>query len=130
MKLTAYIMIFYFTLGACIPKCDFSQLLKINDLMEHYELHQKEAIALGKTVNFSEFLLLHFFNAEQHEHDSENSHDNLPLQNFTTSIVLCITTPQLFPTSFNQIIERSLPNFHSHYIKTITFDIFHPPKIA
>lgn len=123
-------MIFYFSLGACIPKCDFSQLLKINDLMEHYGLHQKEAIALGKAVNFSEFLMLHFFNAEQHEHDDENSHDNLPLQNFTTSIILCITTPQSLHSSFKQLIERTLPAFDSPYIKTITFDIFHPPKIA
>lgn len=130
MRFFNYLFIVYFSLGACFPRNDFSQLLKINDLLEHYELHQKEANALGETITFTEFILLHFSNADGHEHKNENGHDNLPLKNFTTSMVLCLVNPLTLNTFYNPFIERSLPEFKSHYIQTIAFDIFHPPKNA
>ena len=109
MKFGTYILIFYFFIGACIPKNDFSQLLNIYDLVEHFEEHQQEALAVGEAISFSEFLLLHFFETEQHQHDSDNSHDNLPLKNITTTVVLYIDAQPIL---------------------TISSEIFHPPRLS
>ncbi|MFK7933731.1 MAG: hypothetical protein AB8G22_09485 [Saprospiraceae bacterium] len=87
-----YILLILFCTGAGIPKGDFSQLTKINDLMEHYQLHQEEATALGEAITFVDFLYLHFITGEEHQHDTEDDHNNLPLQQFATTTFLLTAT--------------------------------------
>lgn len=132
MKCLTYILIFYFSLGACIPNCDFSQLWKLNDLMEHFELHQEEAQAAGETINFSEFLYSHFIDGDDdHDHEEEDNHENLPFQTIASSIVLCVDSNQEMPSTFKYgLSETALPIYSSILLAGFTFDIFHPPTIA
>ncbi len=130
MRIITYLLLSYFTLGALIPQGDFSQLLKLNDLMEHYDLHQKEAILLGEDISFSAFLYLHFIDGEEHEHEDENDHDNLPFQNITSPIVLCPASSPMLTAFVNDIAEANLPTYNSVFQAGITFDIFQPPIFA
>ena len=129
MKIVAHILLIYFSIGACIPNSDFSQLLKVNDMMAHFDLHQKEAQAIGKTVSFTNFLYIHFLN-ENHQHDENESHENLPFQNITTSVNFYLATshPTLFlPKSHSEAV---LPLYNLLPQQSVVFDIFHPPSIA
>ncbi|MFT4762423.1 MAG: hypothetical protein ACI9XO_002999 [Paraglaciecola sp.] len=81
MKYFAHILLLYFSLGPYLPKGDFNQLLKFNDLQAHSVLHQSEAIAAGQTISFSDFLYLHFVDGDEHQHENEDDHERLPFHN-------------------------------------------------
>lgn len=127
MKTTIHILLLYFCIGAILPKGDFSQLVKINDLMEHYDLHQKEAWAVGKTVSLFDFFYLHFVEGGDDHHDNENQHESLPFQNITS------TTFQLIQLTYTtnthqEIAQNNTINFRSKfYSEEAIFSIFHPP---
>ncbi|MEZ4932518.1 MAG: hypothetical protein R2788_10410 [Saprospiraceae bacterium] len=82
MKFTAYILASLPPLlGSFIPRTDFSQLLRLKDLQEHYQLHCQEAEMAGKEVCLQEFLYDHFIEHNDHEHAEKNgcSHEGLPM---------------------------------------------------
>ena len=130
MKVSASILLFYFILGACIPKGDFSQLLKFNNLLEHYKLHQEEVRIIGKTVSFSSFLYLHFIDGDEHQHDDEDDHKTLPFQNISSSITFYITSSPTTPISSSDFTKQVTPLSSTLLQEDISFDIFHPPAIA
>ena len=80
LKLTANILAFYLLLGSFIPRTDFSQLLKLKDLQEHYQLHQLEAKLAGIEFTLQEFLYDHFIQPDGHEHEGEEDHESLPMK--------------------------------------------------
>ena len=125
----AYIMLFYFTLGALIPRCDFSQLLKITDLLEHYALHQQEAEAMGEACSFTEFLYLHFVSSDDHQHNQQNEHEQLPLQNLSSSILLYLTDISVITHWLIPYNETSLPAYKVALQPAVITDIFRPPTL-
>lgn len=131
MKITAHILLIYFSIGACIPNCDFSQLLKLGNLMEHYDEHQEEALAIGETISFSEFLYIHFIDGDEHQHENEDHHENLPLQNITSPITfyLAINLPSLNTTT-KVFTKTVLPFYPSILQDELASNIFHPPILA
>jgi len=130
MKISAFILLFYFIIGACIPQGDFSQLLKLNNLMKHYELHQEEARAIGKTVSFSSFLYIHFIDSDEHQHDGEEDHESLPFQNISSSTTFYLTSFQATAIPRPHFTEQLIPSTGSFVQEDISFDIFHPPITA
>ena len=131
MKIVAHILLIYFSIGACIPNSDFSQLLKVNDMMAHFDLHQKEAQANGETISFSDFLYIHFLNENNnHQHDENDSHENLPFQNITTSINFYLATNHsghFLPQSHSEAI---LPFYNLLPQQGVVLDLFRPPSIT
>ena len=79
-------------LGSFLPQSDFSQLLKVSKLMEHYDFHLEQAAAEGQDFSFGEYLWIHFVQPDNHEHE-DDSHQDLPLQTFSgsTSIEIVAT---------------------------------------
>ena len=130
MKIFVHILLLYFSLGACLPKGDFSQLLKFNDLQEHYVLHQNEAVAAGTGISFSKFLYLHFIDGGEHQHENENNHNNLPFQNITSSITCYIAPCPVAFVHLSIVTESMLPSYNTLLPEGIAFDIFHPPSIV
>ncbi len=89
MKITANILAIYFLLCSFIPRTDFSQLLRLKDLQEHYQLHRQEALAAGKDVSLQEFLYNHFVEQNNHEHpDDGGGHDSLPMHSCQVSVLM------------------------------------------
>jgi len=131
MKLIVhYILLIYFSIGACIPNCDFSQIGQLNDLLEHYELHQTEALELGIELSFTEFLYIHFIEGDEHQHQNENNHRNLPLYSISSGIMLFFN--QLIDTR-NFIVQvmgkRKIIYLDTFYINPFINRIFHPPAM-
>lgn len=88
MKFLTLLLTINISLGACFPGFDMSQLVKMVNLMEHYELHQDEAEAIGETLSFLEFMVIHYVDFDNHEHEGEDNHDKLPFQSSSTSLIL------------------------------------------
>ena len=86
LKLINYLLIFYFSIGACFPNCDFGQLIKVKELMAHYELHKQEAQDIGETINLPEFFYIHFVNGDAHESDHHDEHKDFPLLQLGTGV--------------------------------------------
>lgn len=108
MAFTAKFMAFYLLLGSFLPQTDFSQLLKLNKLMEHYDFHVEQAQAQGDVFSFGEYLCIHFIHPDQHEHN-DSSHNDLPLHTFSggltmialqTGFHLPVPSSSSSPTSF------------------------------
>ena len=88
MKLINYFLLIYFSIGACFPNCDFSQLAQLDELMEHYMLHQTEARLEGEQISFTDFLFEHFIQGETEDHQHDDEHDELPLYSECNGIPL------------------------------------------
>ena len=92
MKFTAQILAFYMFIGSFIPMSDFSQLIHLPDVVEHYQLHVEEAQKSGVKFVFLDFLKIHSFNADGHQHSGNDDHDNCPFQFFHSSNSFVLTT--------------------------------------
>lgn len=129
MKFLNYILIAYFSIGACIPRCDFSQMGQLNNLLEHYKLHQKEAIESGLSISFNEFLYIHFVEGDEHQHQNENEHQNLPLYSISGGILLFLDQVDYAINTVSTIIqEREITFQIPFYINPFINQVFHPPS--
>lgn len=129
MQLTAKILAIYFVLGSFLPKTDFSQLTKIYEMVEHYELHTLEANIEGMTYNFLNFLYDHFVNSDEHTHGDENSHQNLPFKVINSLITFISNHFDFSGFSFSPVLS-SQPKFVTNLHLTGFFSaLFHPPIV-
>lgn len=123
-----YILIIFFIIGACIPRHDFSQLTKINGLMQHYTVHQKEAQSLKQAVSFIDFIYLHYINCEEHQHDNTSEHENLPFQIVGSTMVLFASILGVDHFEHDLKWTQSLNIFQNKFLeKGFIHSIFHPP---
>lgn len=125
-----YILIIYLSIGACVPNCDFSQIGQLDDLLEHYELHQKETLELGTELSFAEFLYLHFIERDGHQHQNETEHQNLPFNCISSGIILFfnqfIGTENLIPQGIG---KKTVTYLNTFYTNPCINQIFHPPAL-
>lgn len=132
MKGLNYILILYFSIGACFPKSDFSQLANISNLVKHYHVHTEAAALVGESVSLKDFFYIHLIQEDGHEHQEEQSHHNFPLKTLNNSIVLfcnavwhTIVNPKVV-TSIK--ITTKFPSFFSKMLgNNFISSIFHPP---
>ncbi len=110
------IMVIYFSIGALIPNCDFSQLLKVKELVSHYNLHQQEAIMNNEMMSFTDFLVIHFVDIDDHQHEDHNEHEKLPFQQLNSSISSYVLTAFDFPS-----LSEEIPLLNNNILKEIHF---------
>lgn len=115
-------MIIYLGLGSLIPRADFSQLAKIDHLLQHFELHQRENPELG----FSDFLYMHLIEGDDHQHSNADDHENLPLKKIQTTNLLL-----QFSTFCCRVNLPELTVLNDFYLAPISYKptslIFQPP---
>lgn len=131
MKIIPLILAFYMLLGSLIPKTDFSQLLHVSDLMEHYQLHKKRAVSQGQEFCVVEFVKAHVLSSENHEHGESEDHENLPCQSPHVSVLLFSIDVKFdnsdisFPTVINELSFQN--NF---YLTGFIKSLIHPPSCS
>ena len=86
MKAVAIFLAVYLFIGSLFPANDFSQLLQISHLLNHYENHQREMGKSTSDYSLFDFFVEHYISAGNHEHVNGNAHDNLPFQSLNSSI--------------------------------------------
>ena len=118
-------------IGSLIPKTDFSQLLHVSDMLEHYQLHKKNAVAQGQDFCLFEFVKAHVLASEKHDHDESDDHENMPCQSPHVSVLLFATDIKSnvsdisFPTVLNEVSFQH--NFHlTGFIKSL----IQPPSFS
>lgn len=86
MKISAGILAFYLLLGSFFPRNDFSQLLGLPYLLEHFQEHLETAKLDNQSIDFFDYLWMHFVESKDHKdsHDRQ-SHEKLPLHNSPVS---------------------------------------------
>lgn len=87
-------------MGSLIPYSDFSQILKLQELYEHYKLHEAEAKLLNEDISLTEFWIEHFILDIDHEHQ-ESDHEDLPFKHFSTHTALFAELGSGSPCSYN-----------------------------
>ena len=131
MKITPLILAFYMLIGSFIPKTDFSQLLHVSDMMEHYQLHKKGAVAQGQDFCVVEFVKAHVLTSANHDHDESDDHENLPCQSPHVSVLLFATDIKFdisdisFPTVLNELSFQN--NF---YLTGFIKSFIQPPSFS
>ena len=118
-------------IGSFIPKTDFSQLLHVSDMLEHYQLHKKTAVVQGQDFCVVEFIKAHILPAEEHDHDESEEHENMPCQSPHVSVLLFAidiksnVSDISFPTFFNELSFQN--NF---YLKGFIKSLIQPPSFS
>lgn len=129
MKVLNYILLTYFSIGALIPRSDFSQMGLLDDLLKHYELHQSEAQNMGSRISFMQFLYDHFISGVEHQHPNENEHHNLPLYSISSGMILFFEQLGSFShTIFDGIGKTEITSHIIFYLNPFINQVFHPPS--
>lgn len=119
-------------IGSLIPRTDFSQLVYLGDLKEHYLEHKTEAAQQNLSISFFEFLYQHFIDSNQHsEIDHEEDHHQLPLQTMNSFVNLMLTPSFLLDlewatTTFLPTISYQSPFYLSGFLSNMV----HPPSFS
>ncbi|NNE27264.1 MAG: hypothetical protein HKN09_10505 [Saprospiraceae bacterium] len=129
MKGLIYLLLFQFSLGACIPKTDFSQLLKLNYLIEHYQLHVEEARLLGQSFDVFDFIYIHYINPDEHVSPEGHDHENLPLKSMTVSTGFIAESSQDLNFNIDPTLIESNFKYEDFQSVLIGVNIFHPPLV-
>lgn len=79
MKSISKILAFYFLLGSVFPNTDFSQITRMLNLCDHFNQHKQEKNLQNQPFSFTEFLISHYTQPDQHQHPNGHCHQNLPL---------------------------------------------------
>ena len=131
MKSVTYLLIFYFALGALMPRCDFGQLSKVNNLFQHYSLHRQSVATEGQELSFFDFLYVHFVEGNQHQHGNPGEHQNLPMHNISSSMTLYHhSTDLVFQKRPVTVTRTDLPLYQNTILAGVRTEIFHPPLFA
>jgi hypothetical protein len=132
MKLTALSLAIYLFIGSLFPQMDYSQLGRMDDLLEHFEIHNQELVDNGlDTISFIEFFQLHFISKKQHDHpDEEDHHGKLPFQTINTSLVLAqSSSPVLMQLHVPTQLQATILFTNTFYTSDYITAIFQPPAI-
>lgn len=120
--------VFYFILGGLFPQVDFGQLAHIPDAMAHYQEHWEEAQLIGVDFSLSSFLRDHYSDPDGHEHDDQNSHDQLPLQHIHQTIHLVhLGAQELFLDAVDLTLSSEIAFHHELCSEDFRVGIDHPP---
>ena len=112
-----------------MPLNDFRQLANLSFMVEHYQLHVKEAKAEGLDFDLTDFIYLHYISPDSHTHDIPVDHEDLPLKHINSSFhfanpdsgQLAIVLPGYFIKKAYSFIDLKGRLLGSH--------VFHPPSL-
>jgi hypothetical protein len=93
LSTVAKFLAFYLLIGSLLPGNDFSQLLRLENLFEHYGQHQAEARERHEAgESFLAFCWSHLNTPNGHDHhDGGASHQGLPLQSIGSGLMVFVT---------------------------------------
>ena len=128
LKFSANILAFYLLLCSFIPRTDFSQLLRLKDLQEHYQLHCQEAELAGKEVCLQEFLYDHFIEHNNHEHEGDGcSHEGLPMHSCSVSVLMAFAKMDETNGVYEITKTSSKPSFKNEFHPSIFLSVIDQP---
>jgi|JI7StandDraft_1071085.scaffolds.fasta_scaffold44816_2 hypothetical protein len=129
MKSLSLLFAVWHLLTVCIPNGEWKELLKVAELIEHYHHHQT---GHHRTLDFADFLSLHYDN-DHHHNEDHDEHENLPFHHHESSIsanvLFCI--PAIITWLFSPVsVDSGLPafNYSVHFISAPYFDFWQPPQ--
>ena len=129
MKTIALLLAWYFLMGSLLPRTDFSQLWRLDDLRSHYHEHVAAAEAIGETVSFTRFFYEHFINPDEHEQDHHTDHAGLPLLTIGTSLAfMCNDADLLQEYSSSVYSVTSLNYLNVFHLQVYGMTNPHPPS--
>ena len=129
LKIVNNILLIYFCIGACFPKCDFSQIGHIDDLWSHYQLHRSESLMCGNELSFLDFLYQHFVEGDQDHHQEDDNQDQLPFQSIASGMTLFLNASDLIIPSLPIPQHRNPIAFESNLISDPFLNpILQPPS--
>ncbi|GEM_PF-1381602 len=131
LKLTSYAMAGWMLIGSLFPRTDFSQLLRLRSLVDHYQLHQIEAQEGGRAYGWADFLWQHFWDCDSHQHPDQSAHDELPChQSFVASVQMWLEDFSSGWSMDLDLMVRKRAFFTPTYISLeLAFEFFHPPAL-
>ena len=74
----------YLFAGSMIPNSDLTQLLLLPDMLEHWDMHQQEALDLGEQITFFDFFNEHYLESVKHNHDDQDHHPCMPMEHINS----------------------------------------------
>lgn len=124
-------MAFYMLVGSFFPRTDFSQLVKLANIMEHYGQHQADQRFGDAQLSLVQFLEIHFVTPDEHQQFPGHEHGDLP---FHTVNTLQHYTADTFPglPRFEWVSTRIVHQFFYAALSFSNFSdgIFHPPVMG
>jgi len=109
---------------------EFSQVLKLPMLIEHYLFHKQK----DSELNFFDFLSMHYSRGHEHHHSgTKNPHEKLPFQHMNNPIHQVFSLPEAseIKSDNNSIFvykprKRAVSDLFVE--KEVLFSIWQPPK--
>lgn len=108
-----------------------SQLYKIYELIDHYEIHQQEDQLCGKESSFIDFIVDHVLNEPDHLHEDSEGHNNLPFQQFSLTTILGFGDISDLSLSQSELqVCSSLIEVQKSFMDIeYASSVFHPPLV-
>lgn len=107
-------------------------MLHLADAAEHFAVHQAEADTLGTTFTLLDFVMDHYLDPNNHQHEQGNEHDELPFTH-THSHSLDWAEINILPSCISQAEEKlssqSFITLLSFYSSDFTSGLDQPPNI-
>ncbi len=129
MKLLAQLFILSTLIKALVPAMDTSELAKLPLLFEHFEAHR----ASDRSMDFLDFLVLHYTDARHHQED-HSTHSQLPFgQHHHVNIILPVLNapeaPPLPEPPRPSYIQYTVPETRSVFSAFLP-SIWQPPRMV
>ena len=128
MKLFSILFAVLFGVLSLAPNMQGGQFLKLNELVEHYEAHQKSNQPF---TSFLSFVKEHYFNNSRSSRDEQN----MPFKSTVVTVSVLahiqveISIP-LFQQSFEPTEIPATFGEPSGIIQKVSLSIWNPPKMA
>ncbi len=121
-------MALYMLVGSLFPRTDFSQLVKVGNVVEHYRQHQADWRFSGEQLSLVQFLEIHFIAQDEHQQFPGHEHSDLPFHTVNTSQHYMVDTYPGLP-HLDRISTRIVHQFFYAALSFSNFSggIFHPP---
>lgn len=122
----AVILFFTIFLGSLVPKVNWSQSIKLSELVTHYYQHKRDA---PKDFNLWDFLVMHY--SANSEHAKKTKHPSLPSFDINGVSYLYLI-PALISFSGKTILTAVIKEDHFTWLNNYFFSaeksLLNPPR--
>jgi hypothetical protein len=124
MKLASLLLSFHILLGSLLPHADYTELSKLPELYEHYQLHQRQS---NGQLGLTDFLVMHY---TDREHQQSEDDVQLPFQHHHSCTAIVFYFLPTFYFQFTPLLLKVSVGFcfQSRCFSSYLSSIFQPPK--
>ena len=124
MKFASLLLSFHILLGSLLPHADYTELSKLPELCEHYQLHQRQS---NGQLGLADFLALHY---TDRAHQQSEDDVQLPFQHHHSCTAIVFFFLPDFNFQFTPLLLKSSAGFRllSFFFPSYLSSIFQPPK--